>query len=149
MDESRGSSLPQELTVRWSQMVLSSNLSSRLNRLKREIKVRFISETEQDLWFILDISSSSAPTRFSCDLRLKIKPPEIFSWFFSLSFSDFFSQSLTTFLWFSCRLWTTRREKIVFCIIRSYFKCGFHSAQSKAENGQLASYIIIYVQWSN
>ncbi|KAF3594680.1 hypothetical protein DY000_02021872 [Brassica cretica] len=93
-------------------MVLSSNLSSRLNRLKREIKVRFISETEQDLWFILDISSSSAPTRFSCGLRL----------------------------------WTTRREKMVFCIIRSYFKCGFHSAQSKAENGQLASYIIIYVQ---
>ena len=72
--------------VRWSQMVLSSNLSSRLNRLKREIKVRFISETEQDLWFILDISYSSAPHVLAVASGWRLNQQK-----FSLDFSLFLS----------------------------------------------------------
>ena len=128
--------------VRWSKMVLTSKLSSRLNRLKREIKVRFISEIEQKLWFILYISSSSFPHVLAVAWGWRSNQQK-----FSLDFSSdflsfflwFFSQSLNFVFLFSCRSWTTGREKMMFYNIRSCFSWGFHSAQSKAEKGHVES----------
>ena len=123
---------------------LQTELTAGLN--KNRDQDRFNTETEQGLGFTLDFLTFWSSIHQGTELVDESKSSKVwynyfwfFLWFFSKIFSVFLWIFSQLFSGFTCRLWTTRREKMMFYNIRSCFSWGFHSAQSKAEKGHVES----------